>query len=129
MSSPSVYVISSAGEVAHKLVVKGPEGTNWLASGLRVVANRLLVEFYHDCQRQTPYPYDEILALAKVEIGSCELRTLYTIVDATTGERIADFEPGPGASGPMACYVPDPDRFYTFSDAEHRVEMIEATPK
>jgi len=116
MSPPPIYVISSAGEIVRKLVVKGPTGTNWPAFGLRVVENRLLVEFYRHCQNP-----GEI-------VDSCT-GTLYTIVDATTGERIADFEPDPRASGPMACYVPDPDRFYTFSDEGHRVGLIEAAPK
>ena len=117
MSPPSIYVISFGGEIVHKLVVKGPTGSNWPAFGLRVVDNRLLVEFYRDCQNP-------------VEIDSCA-GSLYTIVDATTGDRIADFEPDAKASGPIACYIPDPDRFYTFSiQAEgHRLEMIETAPK
>jgi hypothetical protein len=122
MSPPSIYVISSAGEIVRKLVVKGPAGANWPAFGLRVVENRLLVEFYSDC----PNP---------VEIDSCGGKPLYTIVDATTGERIADFEPDPRASdsGPIACYVPNPDRFYTFAglalERENRLEMIETAPR
>jgi len=47
MSPPSIYVISSAGEIVRKLVVKGPVGTNWLAWGLRVVEN--LLGFYRQC--------------------------------------------------------------------------------
>jgi len=74
MSPPSIYVISSAGEIVRKLVVRGPAGTNWLASGLRVVKSRVLVEFYRNCQTT----YDEILALAKVEIdSSCGKNALY----------------------------------------------------
>ena len=129
MFPPSIYVISSAGEIVRKLVVKGSAGTNSPYFGLRMVENRLLVEFYRDCQT----PYDEILARAKVEIDPSCGRKVYTIVDATTGERIADFEPDPRASGPMACYVPDLDHFYTFSfdfQAEgHPLEMIETAPK
>src|SRR5215469_6858116 len=131
ISPPSIYVISSAGEIVRRLVVKGPAGTNWLGSGLRVVENRLLVEFYRDCQT----PYDDILWLAKVEFDPSCGRSLYTIADATTGERVADFEPDQRASdsGPIACYVPNPDRFYTFSglalERENRLEMIETAPR
>ena len=120
MSPSSIYLISSAGEIVRKLVVKGPTGANWPDFGLRVVENRLLVEFDTNCQNP-------------VEIDSCGHRRLYTIVDATTGERIADFEPDQRASGPIACYVPNPDRFYMFSglalERDHRLEMIETAPR
>jgi hypothetical protein len=117
MSPPPVYVISSTGEIVRKLIVKGPTGTNWPAFGLRVIENRLLVEFYRECRNP-------------LEISSCQ-GTLYTVVDATTGERIADFEPDQRAAGPIACYFPNPDRFFTFSipAKENRLEMIETEPR
>lgn len=116
MSPPAVYVISSDGEIVRKLVVQGPSGTNWPALGLRMVENRLLVEFYRECQDPA-------------EISSCQGR-VYTVVDATTGGRIADFE-AQRAAGPIACYFPNPGRFFTFSipAGKNRLEMIETAPR
>jgi len=117
-SPPSVYVISSDGEIVRKLVVNGPTGRNWPRFGLRVAKNRLLVEFYRECQNP-------------VEISSCQGR-LYTIVDATSGERLADFEPDQTTiMGPVACYVPDPDRLSTFSiePERHRLDIVETVPR
>ena len=117
VSPPSVDVISSTGEIVRKLVVKGPTGANWPDFGLRVVKNKLLVEFLDGCEDPT-------------EISSCH-GTLYTVVDATSGERIADFEADQGARGPLACYFSDPDRVYTFSiqPERHRLDIIETVPR
>jgi hypothetical protein len=57
--------------------------------------------------------------------------TVYTVVDATTGQKLADYETKDERTGPIACYAPDPDRFFTLSirGDEHRLEIVEAAPK
>ena len=116
-SPATVYVISSAGEVIRKIVVNAPSDTGTPNFGVRVVKNKLAVEFFRGC--------DDVLTLS-----SCQGR-VYTVVDATTGQRLADYEAENDAAGPIACYVPDPDRFFIFSipPAGHRLEIVEAEPK
>jgi hypothetical protein len=53
------------------------------------------------------------------------------VVDATTGQRLADYEAENEVAGPLACYAPDPDRFFTFSipSDRHGLDIVEAQPK
>jgi hypothetical protein len=116
-TSPAiVYVISAAGDVIRKIVVSAPTDLGVPAFGIRVAKNKLAVKFYRSC--------DGILDLG------CEGLT-YAVVDATTGQRLANYEAEKEAAGPMACYVPDPDRFFTFWNPPggHRLEIVEAVPK
>ncbi len=115
-SPATVYVISAAGEVIRKIVVTSPTGAGLPAFGIRVVRNKLAVKFYGRC--------DGILD------HGCE-GAVYTVVDATTGQKLADYQAQKEASGPIACYLPDPDRFFTFwiPPSGHRLEIVEAAAK
>jgi hypothetical protein len=113
-SPPSVYAISAAGEVVRKIVVSSPTGTGSPYFGLRVVKNRVVVQFNRSCD-------------STGASDSCRSST-YAVVDATTGEKLAAYEADKEAGGTMACYAPDPDRFYIFSD-QHVLEIVEAEPK
>ncbi len=86
------------------------------AFGIRVVKNKLAIKFYRSCDGALDH--------------GCE-GAVYTVVDATTGQRLADYEAEKEAAGPIACYAPDPDRFFTFWIApdRHRLEIVEAAPK
>jgi hypothetical protein len=116
-SPATVYVISAAGEVIRKISVSSPTDTGRPDFGIRVVKNRLAVEFNRSCDSPSVW-------------GSCQ-GTVYTVVDATTGQRLADYEAEKEAAGIMACYAPDPDRFFTFSipPGRGRLEIVEAAPK
>jgi len=116
-SPAAVYVISSSGEVIRKIVVSAPTDTGLPAFGIRVAKNRLAVKFSRSC--------DNALILS-----SCR-GTVYTVVNATTGQKLADYETEDETAGPIACYAPDPDRFFTFSigAGEHRLEIVEGAPK
>jgi hypothetical protein len=109
-----VYAISAAGEVVHKIAVNAPTETGRPAFGLRVAKNKLAVEFYATCDG----PLDR----------GCRGR-VYRVVDAATGKKLADYEAGNDIIGPIACYVPDPDRFYTFTIDQHRLQIVEAGAK
>lgn len=115
-SPATVHVISAAGDVVHKIVVSAPTDTGLLAFGIRVVKNKLAVEFYRSCE-------------GPLYLG-CQGR-VYTVVDATTGQRLADYEAKEEAAGPIACYAPDPDRFFTFwiPPDRNRLEIVEAATK
>ena len=120
-TSPAiVYVISSAGEVMRKIVVSAPTDGASPDFGIREVKNKLVVKFLRNCSSTLTVP----------PLGSCH-GTVYSVVDATTGRRIADYEAGDEVGGPIACYAPDPDRFFTFdiSVDQHRLEMVEAGSK
>lgn len=117
-SPATVYVISAAGDVIRKIVVRAPTDTGLPAFGIRVVKNKLAVKFDRSC------------------VGSLDLDcegAAYTVVDATTGKKLADYEAAEETDGPIACYAPDPDRFFTFgfgtSSDQHRLEIVEAGPK
>jgi len=113
-SPATVYAISAEGEVVRKIVVKAPTGTGSPDFGIRVVKNRLTVQFRLNCD-------------STVESDSCQSSS-YAVVDATTGQRLAGYEADKEVAGPIACYAPDPDRFFIFSDG-HDFEIVEAEPK
>jgi hypothetical protein len=116
-SSPTVYVISSTGEVIHKIVAQAPTGVGWPNFGIRVIKNRLVVEFHRECASQ-------------LERSVCK-GTIFSVLDATTGKRLADYALEDTVGGPMACYVSDPDRFFTFQELAdgNGIKLVESVPK
>ena len=113
-SPATVYAISSAGEVVHKIVVNAPTETGLPSFGVRVVKNKLVIKFYRTCDGRLDH--------------NCR-GAAYTVLDAVTGKRFADYEAESGAVGPLACYAPDSDRFYTFTIEQHRLEIVESQAK
>ncbi len=115
-SPASVYVISAAGEVVRKIVVSAPTNSGLPDFGIRVAKNKLAVKFSRSCD-------------ATHDFRSCQ-GTVYTVVDATTGQKLADYEANDDTAGPIACYAPDPDRFFTFSISDqHHLDIVEAAAK
>ena len=112
-SPATVYAISSAGEVVRKIVVSAPAGTA-LPKEIRVAKKKLMFSFFRECD--TPASWT-----------SCR-GTVYVVVDAATGQKLADYVAEGEVGGTLACYAPDPDRFFTFSitPAEHRLDIVEA---
>jgi hypothetical protein len=110
-SPPTVYVISSTGEVVRKLVI-APPYAGQMPAGMQISKNRLAMQFYRECA-----------SLA------CEGAS-YTVVDATTGEKLADYAAGDDVAGTFTCYAPDPDRFFLLQmSEEHRLGILETRPK
>jgi hypothetical protein len=95
-------------------VVNAPGNTGSPNFGIRVAKNRLVVQFHRSCDSTVD--------------GSCRSSS-YTVVDATTGKRLAAYEADKEAAGTMACYAPDPDRFYIFSESQDALDIVEADPK
>lgn len=114
-SPATVYAISPAGEVVRKIVVSAPTGKGLPDFGIRVVKNKLVVQFRRNCD-------------STVNPTSCR-STTYAVVDATTGKKLADYEADKEVAGPIACYAPDPDRFFIFSGSQQGLEIVEAEPK
>jgi hypothetical protein len=118
-SPATVYAISAAGEVIRKIVVKAPTEMGLPAFGIRVVKGKLAVKFYRRCEGAMPF-------------DSCR-GSVYTVVDAKSGQELADYEAPDESdvSGPLACYAPDPDRFFTFwtPPGQHGLEIVEAASK
>ncbi len=116
-TSPAVvYAISAAGEVARRITVSPPGGTGSPQFGLRVSKNRLVVQFRRNCD-------------STVDSASCR-SSMYAVVDATTGKELAAYEAGREVAGPMMCYAPDPDRFFTFEQQSGAVlDIVQAEPK
>jgi hypothetical protein len=113
-SPVTVYAISAAGDVVRKIVVSSPTTTGLPNFGIRVVKNRLAVQFSRSCK-------------STGDFDSCRGST-YAVVDATTGQGLAAYEADKELAGPIACYAPDPDRFFIFSDW-HGLDIVEAEPK
>ena len=110
-----VYAISPAGDVLRTLRVVAPMGAGAPWFGLRVVKNRSLIQFRRDCAPN---------------VSSC-IGSVYAILDATTGRSLATYETNKEAAGTIACYVPDPDRFFIFSlsSDRHGWAIVEARVK
>jgi len=113
-SPVAVYAISAAGDVVRKIVVRPPAATGSPDFGIRVVKNRLTVQFRRSCD-------------STADFDSCQSST-YAVVDATTGQKLAAYEADKETAGTMACYAPDPDRFFIFSDRPS-LDVVEAEPK
>jgi hypothetical protein len=114
-TSPAiVYAISPAGDVLRTMVVKAPSSAGTPEFGLRVVKNRLLLQFRRKCDRG----------------NSCQ-GSIYAVVDATTGKMLAAYEADKEVAGPIACYLPDPDRLFIFSASldRHGLDIVEAQPR
>jgi hypothetical protein len=118
-SPATVYAISAAGEVVRKIVVKAPTEMGLPAFGIRVVKSKLVIKFYRRCE-------------GALRFDSCR-GSVYTVVDAKSGQELAEYEaPNENdVSGPLACYAPDPDRFFTFwiPPDQHGLEIVEAAAK
>jgi hypothetical protein len=101
-----------------KIVVNAPTNAGTPDFEIRVAKNRLVVAFSRNCD-------------SALQVESCRGK-IYTVVDVTTGQKLAEYEAAKEeVSGPIACYAPDPDRFFTFwipSD-QHHLEIVEASPK
>ncbi len=110
-SPVTVYAISAAGDVIRRIEVSPPTGMGSPNFGIRVVKNRLAIQFRGSCDDSAS--------------DSCHAFT-YAIVDATTGKRLAAYEADKGVAGTMACYAPDPDRILIFSGS---LDIVEAGPK
>jgi hypothetical protein len=116
-ASPApVYAISATGEVMRQLSVAVPTPTG-LPQAIRVAKNRLAMSFYPDCDPQAT-------SLSCHGMG-------YTVVNATTGQRLANYVTTDEDHGLMACYAPDPDRFLLVSTpvGERRLEIINVAEK
>jgi hypothetical protein len=113
-SPATVYAISDAGDVVRRIAVSAPTDTGLPDFGIRVVKNRLAVQFSRSCN-------------SALGVDSCRGST-YAVVDATTGQRLAAYEADKELAGPIACYAPDPDRLFIFSDW-HGSDIVEAEPK
>jgi hypothetical protein len=116
-SPPTIYAISSTGEVVRKIVVQDPAGVGWPKFGIRMIKNRLVVEFYRECTDT-------------LDSDSCK-GTVFSVLDARTGKPLANYSLEDTAGDPIACYAPDPDRFFMFQDAPHgtAIAIVESVPK
>ena len=100
--------------MVRKIVVSPPTGTGSPYFGIRVVKNRLVVQFHRNCD-------------STAASDSCRSST-YAVVDATTGKKLAAYEADKEVAGTMACYATDPDRCFIFSDRPG-LDIVEAEPK
>ena len=112
-SPVTVYAISASGEVVRKIVVRPPSDKASPNFGIRIAKNRLAVQFRQTCD-DTP--------------DSCR-SSAYAVVDATTSKELARYEADKEAAGTMACFAPNPDRFFIFSQNQHGVDIVKAEPK
>jgi hypothetical protein len=110
-SPATLYVISSTGEVLRKLVV-APPYVGQMPGGMQISKNKLAMKFFRECTSLT------------CKGGS------YTVIDAATGEKLAEYAAEDDVAGTFTCYASDPDRFFFLQMSEtHRLEILETRPK
>jgi hypothetical protein len=116
-SPVTVYAISAAGVVVHKIVITAPTEQGWPDFGMRVANGKLALGFYRSCD-------------SPMHLNSCH-GVVFTVVDVATGQRLADYETDNESGGSLACYAPEPDRFFTFgmSPDQHHLAIIESAAK
>jgi len=113
---PTVYVISSEGAVLRHFIVQNPAGVAWPGFGIRVVSNKLMVQFHRECSNLS-------------DINSCK-GTAFSVLDASTGQPLVNYALADGAPDVVACYAPGPDRFSLLQDdSPHgtEIKMVEMT--
>jgi len=111
-----VYGISRSGEMLRTLQVPAPAGAGDPWFGLRVVKNRLVIQYRRDCG-----------PAVRACVGS-----IFTVLDATSGKTLAVYQAdAKEVSGLLTCYAPDPDRFFllSLSPQARRWEIVEARGK
>jgi len=111
-----VYGISRSGEMLRTLQVPAPAGAGDPWFGLRVVKNRLVIQYRRDCG-----------PAVRACVGS-----IFTVLDATSGKTLAVYQAdAKEVSGLLTCYAPDPDRFFllSLSPQARRGEIVEARAK
>ncbi|MFQ5777746.1 MAG: hypothetical protein ACE5IP_07035 [Terriglobia bacterium] len=108
--SPVVYVISSAGTVLRRLVIAPPtEGFEPLT--MKVAGGRIVIQFRE-----------------KKRSGSFE-QQIFSVVDALTGEKFADYWSTPETGGIWACYSADGFTFLGTTQTEPlQMTLVHATP-
>jgi hypothetical protein len=114
---PTVYAISSTGEVMHKIVAPSPADAAWPRFGIRMIKNKLVVEFYRECSN-------------RLDSSSCK-GTAISVLEASTGKPLISYALEDTAGSVLACYVPDPDRFFMFQDAPNgtAITVVESVAK
>jgi len=111
-----IYAISRDGEVVHTFPVAPPAGAGGLELGLRVINNRIVIQYRRDCG-----------PAVKGCIGS-----VFAVLDSTSGKTLAVYtSDNREVAGMIACYVPDPDRFFllSLSAQGHGWDIVEARAK
>ena len=107
---PVVYVIAPDGSVAHQLKIN-PPGLGFAAGVMKAGGGKVVVEFYRAAKGQTP------------------AEQVYSVLDATTGDRFANYvlPPEMPHGGAFACYTPNG---FTFIDANsnRQLEFVTTTP-
>jgi hypothetical protein len=107
---PIVYVIAPDGSVAHRFKID-PPGDGFAAGVMKAGGGKIVVEFYKAAKGQTP------------------AEQLYSVQDATTGDRFAYYVLPPEMlhGGAFACYTPNG---FTFIDANasRQLEFVTTTP-
>ena len=108
-ASPRVYVISPGGSVLRRLVIP-PPAEDFRPITMKTAGGRIAIQFEEDSPAGT---------------GALEL---FSVVDAQTGEKFADYLSTPETGGTFACYTPSGFTFLATRGEPLRLTIIQATP-
>jgi hypothetical protein len=86
--NPIVFVLNAGGEVSKRLVIRAPEG-DYRPISLKVASGRMLLQFEENVRETQP---------------KRNPKQVFSLVDASTGERLVDYVTPPGVGGALACY-------------------------
>ena len=107
--TPLVYVISPTGSVFRRIEISAP-AEGFRATAIKPAAARIAIEFVKDNPEGTGSIY------------------VYSVFDAHTGERVADYSSTPEAGGAWACYTPDEFTFISSQGNPPRMTLVRAKP-
>jgi len=108
-SKPIIYVISPAGELVRRLVIP-PPSENYAPIAMKVGGGRMVIQFEkYDPERKSS-------------------RRIFSLLDAESGEKIADYVSPPEIGGALACYTPNGFTFLT-STQDRKLALLRAVPQ
>jgi hypothetical protein len=108
-SPATVYVISSSGELLRTLTIEAPDDGQ-MPYDMRVAEGRIAVEFL-SCSSDDCQPSN------------------FTVADAITGQKLADYSGDENLGGIFACYGAKPERFTFLVVRDNKLQMINVSAK
>jgi hypothetical protein len=109
VGNPLVYVISPAGTVLRRLEIR-PPADGFRPTGMKAAGGMIAIEF----------AMDDPMGMGDIYI--------YSILNAYTGEKFADYSVAREARGIWACYTPNGFTFLTSQDDPPRLAIVKAKP-
>jgi len=111
IATPIIYVISPAGTVLRRLVVP-PPAEDFEPTTMKVGGGKVVIQF----EKKTP--------------AGPTAQEIFSVVDALSGEKVADYSSTPEVGGAWACYTPDGFTFLGIAKTQpYQLTLVRAVPQ